>query len=159
MTVCRSLGWVVPQALTVLDYCLHEGSENVSLYFRDNLYVITTLKEFQYIDEDMKDQGANVRQKAKDISNLLRDESRLRDQRRNRANMRDRMGGERGRRSYDGEDDNENAHRRSRSVPARAPTSGQKRSRKEEDDLKKALELSRQSLEQETARQGRLTAE
>jgi epsin len=79
------------KSLTVLDYCLHGGSENVVLYFRDNLYVIKTLKEFQYIDELGKDQGANVRQKAKDISNLLQDEARLREERRSRAHMRDRM--------------------------------------------------------------------
>ncbi|KAG9008707.1 hypothetical protein FRB93_006253 [Tulasnella sp. JGI-2019a] len=147
------------KALTVLDYCLHAGSENVVLYFRDNLYVIKTLKEFQYIDEDMKDQGANVRQKAKDISNLLMDEGRLRDQRRSRAHMRDRMvGGERVGGDDDGE--NENVHRRSQSVPpSRGPTNGQRRSRKEEDDLKKALELSKKSLEEENARHGRLTAE
>jgi len=26
---------------------------------RENLYIVKTLKEFQYIDEDGKDQGAN----------------------------------------------------------------------------------------------------
>ena len=70
------------QSLTVLDYLLHAGSENVVVYFRDNIYIIKTLKEFQYIDEEGKDQGANVRQKAKDITNLLQDESRLRHERR-----------------------------------------------------------------------------
>jgi epsin len=79
------------QSLTVLDYCLHAGSENVVIYFRDNIYIIKTLKEFQYVDEDGKDQGANVRQKAKDITNLLSDEGRLREERRSRAHMRDRM--------------------------------------------------------------------
>lgn len=33
-------GRVVGQALTVLDYCLHAGSENVVIYFKDNLYII-----------------------------------------------------------------------------------------------------------------------
>ena len=28
------------QALTLLDYCLHAGSENVVIYFKDNVYVI-----------------------------------------------------------------------------------------------------------------------
>ncbi|KAG8871190.1 hypothetical protein FRB97_008922 [Tulasnella sp. 331] len=146
------------KALTVLDYCLHAGSENVVLYFKDNIYIIKTLKEFQYIDEDMKDQGANVRQKAKDISNLLMDESRLRDQRRSRAHMRDRMVN--GQPVGNDDDENENVRRRSQSVPpSRGPTNGQRRSRKEEDDLKKALELSKRSLEEENERHGRLTAE
>ena len=75
----------------MLDYLLHAGSENVVIYFRDNMYIVKTLKEFQYVDEYSKDQGANVRQKAKDITNLLQDESRLREERRSRASMRDRM--------------------------------------------------------------------
>lgn len=28
------------QALTLLDYCLHAGSENVVIYFKDNIYII-----------------------------------------------------------------------------------------------------------------------
>ncbi len=125
------------------------------LYFRDNLYVIKTLKEFQYIDEDEKDQGANVRQKAKDITNILLDESRLRDQRRSRAFMKDRMlNGERA--AGEEEDENENSQRRSRSVP---PTSNPRRRPQNDDDLNKALELSRRSLADEQARQGAMTAE
>lgn len=50
-----------------------------------------TLKEFVYVDDDGKDVGANVRQKAKDITNLLQDEDRLRAERRARGAMRDRM--------------------------------------------------------------------
>jgi epsin len=79
------------KALTVLDYILHAGSENVVIYFRDNIYIVKTLKEFVYVSEDGKDVGANVRQKAKDITNLLSDEDRLRAERRSRGAMRDRM--------------------------------------------------------------------
>ena len=53
--------------------------------------VVRTLKEFVYTDESGKDVGANVRQKAKDITNLLQDEDRLRSERRSRGDMRDRM--------------------------------------------------------------------
>ena len=28
------------QALTVLDYILHAGSENVVIYFKDNVYIV-----------------------------------------------------------------------------------------------------------------------
>jgi len=35
------------------------GSENVVRYARENLYIVKTLKEFQLIDEDGKDQGSN----------------------------------------------------------------------------------------------------
>ena len=43
------------------------------------------------MDDDGKDVGSNVRQKAKDITNLLQDEDRLRAERRARGAMRDRM--------------------------------------------------------------------
>ena len=86
---------------------MHAGSENVVIYFRDNIYIIKTLKEFQFVDEEGKDQGANVRQKAKDITNLLQDESRLRHERRDRAQMRDRM--VRGRREGEEEVEDEGA--------------------------------------------------
>jgi hypothetical protein len=49
----------VLKALKVLDYCLHEGSEHVVVWAKDNIYIIKTLREFQYIDEEGKDQGIN----------------------------------------------------------------------------------------------------
>ncbi|KAF8995545.1 hypothetical protein BDQ17DRAFT_1285025 [Cyathus striatus] len=139
------------KSLTVLDYCLHQGSENVVIYFRDNIYVIKTLKEFQYVDEDGKDQGANVRQKAKDITNLLQDESRLREERRARASMRDRMIRGAGSGEF-GEDDLEDENRRRRDNSHRGTASRKKNN--DEDELKKAIEESKRSLAQE-----RLTAE
>ncbi|CAG8626269.1 6660_t:CDS:10, partial [Ambispora leptoticha] len=81
------------KALTLLDYCLHVGSENVVLYAKDNLYIVKTLREFQFIDEDGKDQGANVRQKAKDVTNLLQDDERLKAERRSRSTMHNRISG------------------------------------------------------------------
>lgn len=147
---------LAPQSLTVLDYLLHAGSENVVIYFRDNLYLVKTLKEFQFIDEYGKDQGANVRQKAKDITNLLTDEARLRQERRSRASMRDRMtGGPQGtgEEEFEGMNENENVHRRSQSLPPR------KGPRREDDDLRKAIEESKRSLAEEQARQGTMTAE
>jgi epsin len=133
--------------LTVLDYCLHQGSENVVIYFKDNLYIIKTLKEFQYIDEDGKDQGANVRQKAKDITNLLMDDNRLRQERRARASMRERM--TRGA-AGDGQEE-EDFSRRKNNQPDW--NGGGKRNR-DEDDLRRAIEESKKSLAQE-----QLTAE
>jgi epsin len=122
------------------------------IYFRDNIYVVKTLKEFQYIDEDGKDQGANVRQKAKDITNLLQDESRLREERRARAHMRDRM--IRGTSDGPGELEDENNHRRSGT--SNPPTNGLagKRPNRDEEELRKAIEESKKSLAQE-----RVTAE
>lgn len=133
------------QSLTVLDYLLHAGSENVVLYFKDNLYIIKTLKEFQYIDEDGKDCGANVRQKAKDISNLLSDAGRLREERRSRAHMRDRM--LRGTPGF--EDEDENVSRRSSGGP---PPRKNRNAEKDEDDLRRAIEASKRTHEEEQSR-------
>jgi epsin len=49
----------VLKSLKVLDYCLHEGSELVVTWARKNIYIIKTLREFQYIDEEGRDVGQN----------------------------------------------------------------------------------------------------
>ena len=51
----------VLKALKVLDYALHEGSELVVTWAHKNIYIIKTLREFQYIDEDGRDVGQNGR--------------------------------------------------------------------------------------------------
>ena len=43
----------------MFDYCVHSGSENVVRWGKDNLYVVKSLREFQHIDDDGVDQGAN----------------------------------------------------------------------------------------------------
>ena len=52
----------VLKSLKVLDYCLHEGSELVVTWARKNVYIIKTLREFQYVDDDGKDVGQNGEQ-------------------------------------------------------------------------------------------------
>ncbi|KAG0229966.1 hypothetical protein B0O80DRAFT_490587 [Mortierella sp. GBAus27b] len=139
------------KALTVLDYLLHVGSEDVVRYARENLYIVKTLKEFQYIDEEGKDQGANVRQKAKDITALLSDEARLKEERRSRNAMRDRMSG-RAPGDYDaqpavydrpGYGDDDRDLQRALEESRRMAQSESKTRRSEDDDLQKALELSK----------------
>ncbi|CDR98538.1 hypothetical protein [Sporisorium scitamineum] len=134
------------KSLTLLDYLLHAGSENVVIYFRDNIYIVKTLKEFQYIDENGKDQGANVRQKAKDITNLLQDEARLRDERRSRSHMRDRMS--------NGPDDDDDERRRRRAEQER--NRRRPNNNNEDDELRRAIEESKRMAQQE---QDRIRAE
>ncbi|KAK9323569.1 hypothetical protein V1517DRAFT_319733 [Lipomyces orientalis] len=81
----------VMKALLVLDYCLHVGSEEVVRWSKDNIYIIKTLREFQHIDEDNKDQGMSVRTKAKEITAFLQDDERIRSARANRHLMRERL--------------------------------------------------------------------
>jgi epsin len=113
------------------------------MFFRDSLYLIKTLKEFQYVDEDGKDQGANVRQKAKDITNLLQDEGRLRDERRTRAHMRERM--IRGGQTDEPDIEDENSNRRNRNGPPRGRHSTRDR---DEEELQRAIEESKKSQQQ-----------
>ncbi|KAH8903467.1 ENTH-domain-containing protein [Coniochaeta sp. PMI_546] len=83
----------VLKALKVLDYCLHEGSELVVTWAKQNLFVIKTLREFQYIDEDGRDVGQNVRVASKELTSLLLDEERLRAERSDRKTWKSRVTG------------------------------------------------------------------
>ncbi|KAJ1677073.1 Epsin-1, required for endocytosis and actin patch assembly, partial [Spiromyces aspiralis] len=47
------------KALTVLDYCIHCGSDIVVKYAKDNIYIVKTLREFQHVDDSGRDQGFN----------------------------------------------------------------------------------------------------
>ncbi|PYI21358.1 EH domain binding protein epsin 2 [Aspergillus violaceofuscus CBS 115571] len=83
----------VLKSLKVLDYCLHEGSELVVTWARKNVYIIKTLREFQYVDEDGRDVGQNVRVAAKELTSLVLDEDRLRSERSDRKLWKSRVSG------------------------------------------------------------------
>ncbi|GAB1315963.1 Clathrin binding ENT2 [Madurella fahalii] len=83
----------VLKALKVMDYCLHEGSELVVTWAKKNVFVIKTLREFQYIDEDGRDVGQNVRVAAKELTSLILDEERLRAERSDRRTWKSRVNG------------------------------------------------------------------
>ena len=135
------------KALTLLDYLLHAGCENVVIYFRDNIYIVKTLKEFQYVDDFGKDQGANVRQKAKDITNLLQDEARLREERRARASMRDRMtDGPTSPTAANPMDFEDDEGRRRRQADDSRKRAGKDR---EDEELRKAIEESKRMAKEE----------
>lgn len=70
----------VYKALVVLDYIIKTGSEKVAQQCKENIFAIQTLKDFQYV-EDGKDHGMNVREKAKQLVNLLKDDERLKNER------------------------------------------------------------------------------
>lgn len=150
------------KALTLLDYCLHAGSENVVVYFKDNIYIVKTLKEFVYVDDDGKDVGANVRQKAKDITNLLQDEDRLRAERRARGAMRDRMLGniaDSGLRGEGDHGDGAGGGGRSSYEAPRSPPPRRQQRKNSDDDLQKAIEESRRMTEDEAIRRSQVDKE
>jgi len=67
----------VYKALVLLDYLIKTGSERVAIQCKENIYAIQTLKDFQFVDRDAKDQGVNVREKSKQLVSLLKDDERL----------------------------------------------------------------------------------
>ncbi|XP_067005915.1 epsin-2 isoform X5 [Anabrus simplex] len=70
----------VYKALVLLEYLIKTGTEKVAQQCKENIFAIQTLKDFQYF-EGNKDQGLNVREKAKQLVQLLKDDERLRNER------------------------------------------------------------------------------
>eukprot|EP00013_Stygamoeba_regulata_P018636 CAMPEP_0177673378 /NCGR_PEP_ID=MMETSP0447-20121125/25909_1 /TAXON_ID=0 /ORGANISM="Stygamoeba regulata, Strain BSH-02190019" /LENGTH=353 /DNA_ID=CAMNT_0019181241 /DNA_START=186 /DNA_END=1244 /DNA_ORIENTATION=+ len=69
------------KAMTLLDFLVKNGSEQVVREARVHMIEIQTLTQFQHIDENDKDVGASVREKAKQLSELLHDDHRIREER------------------------------------------------------------------------------
>ena len=81
----------VYKSLVVLDYIVKTGSERVAQQCRENIFAIKTLKDFQFIDKDGKDQGINVREKSKQLVALLKDDDRLKAERERALKAKERF--------------------------------------------------------------------
>lgn len=82
------------KALQLLEYLVKHGSERVVDDARSHLATIKILRNFHYIDEKGKDQGINVRNRAKELAELLSDVDRIRQERRKaRSNKAKYTGG------------------------------------------------------------------
>lgn len=81
----------VYKALTLLEYIIKTGSDRVTQNCRENVYAIQTLKDFQFVDKDNKDQGLNVREKAKHLVALLKDDERLKEEREKALKAKERF--------------------------------------------------------------------
>jgi len=145
----------VLKSLKVLDYCLHEGSELCVTWARKNIYIIRTLREFIYLDEEGRDVGQNIRISAKELTSLIMDEERLRAERANRHTWKSRVTGLEDMGGMDGFAGGSDATtpRRNRDRPRRTGN--------DEDDLeyKLALEASKHEAEEDARRRnGKTTA-
>lgn len=134
------------QSLVVAEYLLHSGSPKVAQYFRDNIYIIKTLTEFQHVDDSGRDVGQDVRIRARELSRLLADDKSLSEARRRRKNMHDRMAGRRV--SESDEEEQEQKPEKKRSAPPRKQPS------QEERDVQRALKLSEQEEAERRRRLG-----
>lgn len=69
-----------PEFQIVLEYLIKTGTEKVAQQCKENIYAIQTLKEFQHYEEG-NDHGLRVREKAKQLVSLLKDDERLKNER------------------------------------------------------------------------------
>ena len=81
----------VYKALVLLEYIIKTGSHRVAQQCKDNLFSIQTLKDFQFIDKDGKDHGASVRDKAKQLVALLKDDKTLQEERERAMHSREKV--------------------------------------------------------------------
>lgn len=71
----------VYKSLTLLEYLLKTGSDRIPKLSQDNVHIIKPLVEYSYTDKDGKDQGVNVREKAKIVMLLIQDEEKRKEER------------------------------------------------------------------------------
>ncbi|KAI0020783.1 ENTH-domain-containing protein [Xylariomycetidae sp. FL0641] len=75
------------KSLQLLEYLIKHGSERVIDDARGHITLLKMLRQFHYIDQNGKDQGINVRNRAKELAELLSDVDRIRAERKKaRAN-------------------------------------------------------------------------
>lgn len=69
------------KALQLLEFLIKHGSERVIDDARGHLTLLKMLRQFHFIDQNGKDQGINVRNRAKELAELLSDVDRIRTER------------------------------------------------------------------------------
>ncbi|XP_050700878.1 telomere length regulation protein TEL2 homolog isoform X2 [Eriocheir sinensis] len=81
------------KSLLLLNYLVRNGSERVVTSAREHIYDLRTLENFKYMDEHGKDQGLNIRVKAKDLIDFIQDDNRLREERKKAKKNKDKYVG------------------------------------------------------------------
>ncbi|XP_050993500.1 epsin-1 isoform X3 [Labeo rohita] len=71
----------VYKSLTLLEYLLKTGSDRIPQQSVENIHIIKVLTEYRFTDKDGKDQGVNVREKAKIVMVLIEDEEKRKEER------------------------------------------------------------------------------
>ncbi|KAH6651594.1 hypothetical protein BKA67DRAFT_332362 [Truncatella angustata] len=69
------------KALQLLEFLIKHGSERVIDDARGHITLLKMLRQFHFIDQNGKDQGINVRNRAKELAELLGDVERIRGER------------------------------------------------------------------------------
>uniref|UniRef100_A0A8C6TVN0 Zgc:194578 n=1 Tax=Neogobius melanostomus TaxID=47308 RepID=A0A8C6TVN0_9GOBI len=71
----------IHKSLTLLECLLKTGDERVLLKMKDNVYIVKALTEYRFVEKDGKDNGVNVREKAKVVLVLMEDDDKLKEER------------------------------------------------------------------------------
>uniref|UniRef100_A0A8L9MKM3 ENTH domain-containing protein n=1 Tax=Strongyloides ratti TaxID=34506 RepID=A0A8L9MKM3_STRRB len=131
----------VYKSLVLLDYLIKCGSDKVIKQCQESIFNIETLRDFQHIEEN-RDQGLNVREKAKQIINLLKDEKKLKEERQKQQATQRKFRQQNF--SLHGESSGMGLRKHSELEDARPASAGE-----EEIQLQIALALSREECEKE----------
>ncbi|KAF2497038.1 ENTH-domain-containing protein [Lophium mytilinum] len=81
------------KALQLLEFLIKNGSERVIDDARSHLSLLKMLRQFHFIDLNGKDQGINVRNRSKELAELLSDVERIRSERKKARTTRNKYGG------------------------------------------------------------------
>jgi hypothetical protein len=81
------------KALLLLEYLIKHGPTKVAQDVASSSSVLNKLQHFEYKDENGKDHGVNIRHRATEISDLVRNPDRLREERNKAAESKTKYGG------------------------------------------------------------------
>ncbi|KAA8574996.1 hypothetical protein MFRU_002g03710 [Monilinia fructicola] len=81
------------KGLQLLEFLIKNGSERVIDDARSHLTLLKMLRQFHFIDQNGKDQGVNVRNRAKELAELLSDVDRIRAERKKARATRNKYTG------------------------------------------------------------------
>ncbi|KAL9055429.1 MAG: hypothetical protein Q9206_003140 [Seirophora lacunosa] len=81
------------KGLQLLEFLIKNGSERVIDDARSHMSLLKMLRQFHFIDMNGKDQGVNVRNRSKELTELLSDVDRIRGERKKARANRNKFGG------------------------------------------------------------------
>lgn len=84
---------IVGQSLQLLEFLVKNGAERVIDDARQHVSLLRMLRQFHYIDQNGKDQGLNVRNRAQELAKLLSDVEAIRSERKKARANRNKYGG------------------------------------------------------------------
>ena len=81
------------KALQLMEFLVKNGSERVIDDARSHLSLLKMLRQFHFIDQNGKDQGINVRNRSKELTDLLSDVEKIRQERKKSRTTRNKYTG------------------------------------------------------------------